>query len=136
MSVGLLLISHEGIGAALLESARLALGDCPLNTATLSASRDCDPEAMLQKATAQMQALDTGAGVLVLTDLYGATPSNIAARLLERGRVRVVTGMNLPMLIRLFNYSQLDLDALADKALSGGRDGVFTVSSAAERPQV
>ncbi|MGQ0657396.1 MAG: PTS sugar transporter subunit IIA [Chromatiales bacterium] len=132
MSVGLLLIGHAGIGAALLESVRAVLGSCPLRSEALSASRDCDPDALLQDARALVGALDSGEGVLVLTDLFGSTPSNIAARLLGPARVRVVTGMNLPMLIRLLNYPQLDLDALTDKALSGGRDGVFAVDGHAK----
>lgn len=129
MSVGLLLIGHDGIGAALLESVRTTLGDCPLPAEALSASRDCDPEALLAEARARVQRLDHGEGVLVLTDLFGSTPSNIAGRLLGATRVRVVTGMNLPMLVRLLNYPQLDLDALTDKAVSGGRDGVLALDS-------
>ena len=128
MTVGLLLISHEGLGAALLECSRVALGCCPLPVSMLYASRDCDPSKLLKEAEAQVAALDTGGGVLVLTDLYGATPCNIAARLLANPRIRVVSGMNLPMLIRVLNYPNLDLDALADKAVSGGQDGVMRVT--------
>jgi PTS system ascorbate-specific IIA component len=93
----------------------------------LDASRDCDPTELLQEAHTQIATLDTGGGVLVLTDLYGATPCNIAARLLANPKIRVVSGMNLPMLIRVLNYPDLSLDALADKAVSGGRDGVMRV---------
>ena len=128
MSVGLLLISHEGLGAALLECSRSALGRCPLPIEQLCASRDCDPIQILRAAEAQIETLDTGEGVLVLTDLYGSTPCNIAARLLADPHVRVVSGMNLPMLIRVLNYPELDLETLADKALSGGRDGVMRVT--------
>ncbi len=127
MTVGLLLISHEGLGAALLECSRVALGRCPLPVKMLDASRDCDPTELLQEAHTQIATLDTGGGVLVLTDLYGATPCNIAARLLANPKIRVVSGMNLPMLIRVLNYPDLSLDALADKAVSGGRDGVMRV---------
>jgi PTS system ascorbate-specific IIA component len=80
---------------------------------------------LLQRAKKALAALDTGDGVLVLTDLFGSTPSNIAARLLDSSRTRVVTGINLPMLIRVLNYPQLDLASLAAKAVSGGLDGVF-----------
>ena len=128
MSVGLLLISHEGLGAALLECSRAALGRCPLPVRLLYASRDCDPNQIRQAAEAEIEKLDTGEGVLVLADLYGSTPCNIATRLLHNPRVRVVSGMNLPMLIRVLNYPELNLDALAEKAISGGKDGVVAVT--------
>ena len=128
MTVGLLLISHEGLGAALLECSRVALGRCPLPVRMLYASRDCDPAKLLKEAEGLVAALDTGSGVLVLTDLYGATPCNIAARLVANPGIRVVSGMNLPMLIRVLNYPNLDLDTLADKAVTGGQDGVMRVT--------
>lgn len=134
MSVGLLIITHDDIGRALLDSAHVALADSPLATDMISASRDCDPDALLKRARTALAALDTGDGVLVLTDLFGSTPSNIAARLLDSGRTRVVTGINLPMLIRVLNYPQLDLAALAAKAVSGGVDGVFELPEPAKEP--
>lgn len=130
MSVGLLIITHDEVGRALLNSAHVALADVPLPTEMISASRDCDPEQLLKQARAAVAALDNGRGVLVLTDLYGSTPSNIAARLLDSNRVRVVSGLNLPMLIRVLNYAQLDLNTLAEKAVSGGIDGIFALSAA------
>lgn len=127
MSIGLLIISHDGIGGALLDTASNTLGGCPLPARRLAASRDADPEALLSEARACLAEVDQGEGVLVLTDLFGSTPSNIATRLEAHGRVRIVTGINLPMLIRVLNYPHLDLDSLVEKAVSGGRDGVFAV---------
>jgi PTS system ascorbate-specific IIA component len=126
-NVGLLLICHDSVGAALLAAAQATLDQVPLPVATLAATRDCNPAALLEQARDLIAHLDRGGGVLVLTDLFGSTPSNVAARLLATGRVRVVTGMNLPMLIRVLNYPCLTLDALAAKALSGGQDGVVQV---------
>ena len=80
---------------------------------------------MREQAQGMVQELDRGDGVLVLTDMYGSTPSNIAAGLQKEGKVSVVAGINLPMLIRVLNYPFLDLAALAEKALSGGRDGIL-----------
>jgi mannose PTS system EIIA component len=127
MSIGLLIITHDGIGAALFDSATLALGQCPLPTRLLSATRDCDPEVLQRRANAYLEQIDEGSGVLVLTDLYGSTPSNVANRLLPNPRVRIVTGLNLPMLIRVLNYPELGLDELAAKAESGGLNGIFAV---------
>jgi PTS system ascorbate-specific IIA component len=71
-----------------------------------------------------VEQLDQGDGVLVLTDIYGSTPSNIASHLSSRPGVQVVAGLNLPMLLRVLNYARLDLATLAEKAVSGGREGV------------
>jgi len=125
MTVGLLVITHNRIGAELLSSAVGTLGICPLCTETLEVRSDCDPDQLREKARAQLQRLDQGDGVLVLTDIYGSTPSNIAHSLLDPKGVRVVSGVNLPMLLRVLNYPQLNLDELAQKALSGGRDGII-----------
>lgn len=128
MSVGVLIISHDGIGHALLDTANTALGQCPLEVRLLSASRDCDPDELLGAGQRLVAELDRGDGVLVLTDLFGSTPSNIATRLMLGGRVRIVAGVNLPMLIRVLNYPRLALDELVEKAVSGGLDGIFSVA--------
>lgn len=125
MNVGILLITHGNVGAVLLQSATEVLGVCPLSTTTLSAASGCDPEHVLESARAAARKLDSGDGVLVLTDMYGATPSNIACRLCDTHAVRVVSGLNLPMLIRVLNYPHLDLDELMHKAVTGGRDGIL-----------
>jgi mannose PTS system EIIA component len=127
MSAGLLIISHDGIGAALLGTATFMLGDCPLPTKLLTASRDCNPEELVADALEEITALDTGDGVLILTDLYGSTPSNIAKLLSAKVNVRTVSGLNLSMLIRVLNYPELGLQQLADKAISGGKDGIVLV---------
>ena len=126
MSVGLLLITHDGIGQALLEAARRMLGGrCPLAAAVLPVGLEADTEQLHDAARRQVRELDRGDGVLVLTDLYGSTPSNIAASLADREGVRVVAGLNLPMLVRVLNYAHEDLDSLAEKAVSGGSRGIL-----------
>ena len=126
MSVGILLLTHGRIGAVLHDAAQSILGASPLPTLSLTAPGDCDPQQVLEEARRSADQLDSGDGVLVLTDLYGATPGNIACRLRDLHAVRVVSGVNLPMLIRVLNYPDLDLDRLADKAISGGREGVLS----------
>jgi PTS system mannose-specific IIA component len=129
MSVGVLIISHDGIGPAILGTATLMLDDCPLQTKLLTTSRDCDPDQITEDAIEQVEVLDTGEGVLVLTDLYGATPCNIAQKLTSQRHVYVVSGLNLSMLIRVFNYPQLTLEELSEKAVSGGKDGISKIVS-------
>ena len=125
MSIGVLIITHSAIGPALQETATKMLGRCPLLLETLSVTNDGNVELMREQARGMVRDLDRGDGVLVLTDMYGATPSNIAAELQNDGKVCVVAGVNLPMLIRVLNYPVLDLATLAEKALSGGRDGIL-----------
>ena len=125
MPVGLLLITHGCAGDSLLTAARGMLGDLPLNAVALAIAQSTDPETTLQEARKLRHSLEHGEGVLVLTDMYGSTPSNIATRLLPDPGLRVVSGINLPMLIRVLNYPDLELNELADKAVSGGRDGVL-----------
>lgn len=133
MSVGLLIISHSGIGPALLGTTTHMLNSCPLNARLLTVTADSEPEELMASALELLELLDEGDGVLVLTDLYGSTPSNIAVRLGQYYNIRVISGMNLPMLVRILNYSQLTLDALAEKAVSGGRDGIFLVADSTDR---
>jgi|SRR5690625_6570074 len=124
MSVGLLLITHAGVGETLLKVATATIPDSPLEVRCLDVGASADPDTMRANGQRLIVELDRGDGVLILTDAYGSTPSNIACGLSERHRTAVVAGLNLPMLLRVLNYSALPLTELAAKALSGGRDGV------------
>ncbi len=129
MRVGLLIITHGDIGQSLLDTAVAVLGTCPLQTRTLSVPMASDTEAVEAEARRHVAELDRGDGVLVLTDLFGSTPSNIACRL-RADKVAVVAGTNLPMLVRVLNYPELDLPSLVEKAVSGGQDGVVRCNPA------
>jgi len=124
MSIGLLIITHNQIGDALLATAKRMFETCPVECKTLEVDNASNPDEVNRQAQNLVAQLDQGDGVLVLTDMYGSTPSNIAARLLQRDRVNVVAGINLPMLVRVLNYADLNLDALTLKAVSGGYDGI------------
>ena len=125
MSIGLLLITHNTIGSALLESATKMLGICPLLTETLAVSSDSNPDELRAQARGMVEALNQGDGVLILTDMYGSTPSNVAMSVFKEGEIEVVTGVNLPMLVRVLNYCHLDLEHLSAKAVSGGCEGII-----------
>ena len=129
MSVGILLVTHNAIGEQLLGTAKATLGFCPVQTSCLAVAQDVDPDSMEKEALGLLQQLDTGEGVLVLTDAYGSTPSNVASRLAQRERICVIAGVNLPMLLRVFNYPRLSLQELANKAVTGGQDGVVLVQA-------
>ena len=125
MTVGILLVTHEGIGTALRGVAERLLTPMPLRVEVIEVPFDADPEAILPAASAALRRADGGDGVLVLTDLYGATPSNLAGRLSRLGTpVRRVSALNLPMLLRVLNYADLALDELPAIAIAGGRNGV------------
>ena len=125
MSVGVLLMTHESMGAALVSAARHVLGRLPLPIDVQEIAADADPDQMLSAAAANARELDQGEGVLVLSDLYGATPCNIAQRLPNLGvRMHCVSGLNLPMLLRVLNYPEQSLDDLAQTAANGGRGGI------------
>jgi PTS system ascorbate-specific IIA component len=127
MAVGVLLITHEGIGRALLAVATRLLARLPLAVEAFEVPFDGDAEAILPQASAALRRVDGGHGVLVLTDLYGATPSNIAAKLSRLGTpVRRVSALSLPMLLRVMNYADLELDELPAVAAAGARNGAIT----------
>ncbi|HOC11609.1 MULTISPECIES: PTS sugar transporter subunit IIA [Thermomonas] len=127
MAVGILLITHEGIGSTLLAVALRLMRNLPLACEAFDVPFDGDPDSLLPQASAAMRRVDSGSGVLVLTDLYGATPSNIAARLARLGTpVRRVSALSLPMLLRVMNYADLDLDDLPAVAAAGARNGAIT----------
>ena len=81
----------------------------------------------LPLARDMIKLVDTGRGVLILTDIYGATPSNLAIKLLEPGRIEGIAGVNLPMLLRALTYRDKDMDTLVTRAIAGGRDGVLNM---------
>jgi PTS system ascorbate-specific IIA component len=125
MPVGVLLVSHEGIGSGLLAVAGKLLRRMPLPAEAFEVGFHDDPDALLPAASAALRRVDGGDGVLVLTDLYGATPANVAARLARLGTpVRRVSGLSLPMLLRVMNYAELGLDELPAVAAAGARNGV------------
>jgi PTS system ascorbate-specific IIA component len=126
MTVGILLITHEGIGNAMLAVATRLLRKLPLETVAFEVPFDGDPYSLLPQASAALRRVDGGHGVLVLSDLYGATPSNLAHRLSQLGTpVRRVSALSLPMLLRVMNYADLPLDELPAVAAAGARNGAI-----------
>jgi len=127
MSVGILLVTHSGIGSALVSIANGMLrGNVPLKLEAFEVPFDGDPDTLLPQASAAMRRVDGGDGVLILTDLYGASPSNLAAKLSRLGTpARRVSALNLPMLMRVMNYAELPLEELPAVAAAGARNGVI-----------
>ena len=126
MAVGILLITHPGIGSALVEVATRMLRALPLKTEAFELGFDADLDTALPQASAALRRVDGGDGVLILIDLYGASPSNLAAKLARLGTpARRVASLNLPMLLRVMNYAELPLDELPAIAAAGARNGAI-----------
>jgi PTS system mannose-specific IIA component len=127
--IGVLIVAHGAFGEALIHSASHVLGKRPLRVRQVGVTVHDDPEAILPQALDLVRQLDEGGGVLVLTDIYGATPGNIALRLLQPGRVEGISGANLPMLVRAITYRDQGLATMVEKALSGGTEGVVHMTT-------
>ena len=126
MACGILLITHPGVGSSLLAVATTLLRNLPLQADAFEVPFDADLEQLLPAASAALRRVDSGEGVLVLTDLYGASPSNLAAQVARLGTpVRREAALSLPMLLRVMNYPEQGLDELPATAAAGTRNGAI-----------
>ena len=127
--IGVLLVTHGEIGTALLSSASQILGGPPPQVATLSVWRQDDPDDLVLRGRELLERIDAGDGVLVLTDIFGATPGNVVSRLLDDNHVEGVSGVSLPMLLRVITGRNGSLAAAVKRAMSGGAEGVVHMNS-------
>ena len=125
--IGILLITHGSYGEALVQNACHVLNKRPLLLNQLGLSAQDDPLALLPLAQDLRRMVDGGDGVLLLTDIFGASPANLALKLLEPGRCEGLAGVNLPMLLRALTYRDQDMDTLLIRASDGGRNGVLNL---------
>ena len=125
--IGILLITHGTYGEALIQNVCHVLNKRPLLIAQLGVAAQDDPLDVLPLAKLLLNEVDGGEGVLVMTDIYGATPANLALKLLEPGRIEGVTGVSLPMLLRAITYRGKGMETMITKAISGGRDGILNM---------
>ena len=123
--IGVLVLTHGAAGEHMLATAKQIVGTTRARAAAMGVASDADPQAALESARSIAKQLDDGSGVLVLTDLYGATPANVAARLLADGRIEGIAGLSLPMLVRVLSGRDPTLAAAVQRALSGGAEGVL-----------
>jgi PTS system ascorbate-specific IIA component len=124
--IGILIITHGEFGKSLLDCAVHMLGTTPPQIASLAISSKDDPAKVLPSAKKLLDQVNSGQGVLVLSDMYGATPCNIVTKILQPGSIEGVAGVNLPMLVRVMTYRHESLSVLVEKAVSGGREGVVS----------
>ena len=126
--IGILIVAHDTLGESLVRAVTHVLGSRPEQFETLGVCASDDPLDLLPKARDLVRSLDSGDGVLIFSDIYGATPSNLAIKMLQPGRIEGIAGVNLPMLVRAFTYRAKGMDTMIKKAISGGCDGVLHVT--------
>lgn len=120
--VGILLVTHNGLGDSFVDCIKHVLGEAPRNLKVLSVLAGDDPRLKLAEGHALIKQLDTGDGVLILADVFGATPSNVGRQLCHAEHVMGVAGVNLPMLLRAVCSPNKNLPELAKIAIEGGRE--------------
>jgi len=132
--IGILLLTHGTLGESLIQCCCHVLNRRPEQIAQLGVSSQDDPLDLLPAAQKWLASVEGGEGVIVLTDIYGATPSNVAMKLLKAGQVEAIAGVNLPMLLRILTYrDKSDIQTVIQKAISGGCDGVLHMKGTQEQ---
>lgn len=127
--IALLIVAHGNLGDCLIQCATHVLGSRPDALENLDLSACEDPDDMLARARATLAELDQGEGVLILTDVYGATPCNTVCRVIASDQVEAVAGVNLPMLLKALTYRESGMAVLIEKSVSGGQNGIFNIHS-------
>jgi mannose PTS system EIIA component len=127
--ISILIITHGELGKSLIECATHVLGDKPLFLESLSIENDCTHESMFKQISEKINLLDQGDGVLILTDIFGATPCNIITKIIKPGKVSAIAGVNLSMLIRTISYRNESFDSLISKAIQGAQDGIIHIQA-------
>ena len=133
--VGILIITHAPLGQAFLATLQHVYKKVPEGVQALDVQADEDVNQVAERAMKAIHELNNGDGVLVFTDMCGATPANCAVRLIDQHpHTELIYGVSLPTLLRAVNYRQLPLAELAKKAIEGGQRGLFVYERPHEAP--
>ena len=127
--VGILLLTHAPLGQAFIAAAAHVFRGQPERLEAIDVVADQNTGDINQLAAAAVARLDDGSGVLVITDVKGGTPANCCDKLADAGRVEVIAGISLPMLLRALTYRQDTLDVVVEMALAGGQNGAVRVDN-------
>ncbi len=126
---GILVVTHADLGNALIETAQLILGENPENINFVSINITESPESLRKKIKQGISKVQTGNGVLILTDMFGGTPSNLSYSFLEEGQVEVISGVNLPILLKAINSrSKMDMEQLTSSIIEHGKRSISLAS--------
>ena len=127
--IGIVIIAHDSLGEALARAVTHVLGSRPPQFEVLSIAASDDPLTLLPAARELIAKVDSGSGVLVFSDIFGASPCNLVGKLLKPGRVEGIAGVNLPMLVRAITYRARGMQTMVKKAISGGCEGVLHIET-------
>lgn len=122
--IHLIILAQGGMAAGLVDAIEHVLGKRPPALDIQPIDYHESQESLAKKLAARLETLRAAPGVLILADVYGSSHTNAACGLLQPGKVELVSGVNVPMLLRVLSYRQLPLEELIRKALSGGTEGI------------
>ncbi|UCH22441.1 MAG: PTS fructose transporter subunit IIA [Deltaproteobacteria bacterium] len=128
--IGILLVTHSQLGEALIEATEFIIGKKPKDIVSVSIDLNESADKLREKIAGGIKAVNQKQGVLILTDMFGGTPSNLSYSFLEEGRVEVISGVNLPILLRAVTTRQeMELDKLAASLETYGKKSISLASS-------
>lgn len=132
--IGIMVVSHEPLGTALIRCTRHIFGRLPPQLAALDVIPDEDPAAAIGAARELLARINDGSGVIVFTDVFGATPSRIAMMLAEPHRVAVIAGVNLPLLVKALYNRRGPLDETVGQLIESARNAIFPLEQIPAEP--
>lgn len=128
--IGIVVVTHSRLGEALLEAAEFVLGSRPTEAVSVSIDLNQNVDRLREKVAAAIKKVNQDQGILILTDMFGGTPSNISYSFLEEGRIEVLSGVNLPILVQALDYrANLSIGELAASVETFGRKSITLASS-------
>lgn len=126
---GILVVAHANLGSALVETVEFILGNKPDHLSSVSINIQEDPENLRKKIKKSISKVRTDKGVIILTDMFGGTPSNLSYSFLEEGQVEVISGVNLPILLKAVNSrSKMDMETLTSSLVEHGKRSISLAS--------
>ena len=126
--ISLLLLTYGETGSQMIEAASHVLGYSPEQVGVLPAAYNEAPEALVPRLESMITRLNSGDGILLLTDLYGTTHTNVASRFIDKNNIEMIAGLNMAMLIRALAYRNENMATLIKKVADGGHDGIHLCS--------
>ena len=127
--IGILIVTHANLGSALIETVEFILGSAQDHLDSVSINIQEDPESLRKKIKTGITKTQTEDGVLVLTDMFGGTPSNLSYSFLEEGRIEVISGVNLPILLKAVNArKKMDMESLTEALIEHGKKSISLAS--------
>ncbi|MBU0543900.1 MAG: PTS fructose transporter subunit IIA [Proteobacteria bacterium] len=127
--IGIVIVTHRQLGEALIDTAGFILAAPPENVVSVSIDMNENADKLREKISGGIKKVNQKEGVLILTDMFGGTPSNLSYSFLEEGRIEVISGVNLPILIKAINSREdMDLGKLAECIEAYGKKSISLAS--------